>query len=87
MPKTEADYPLDAVTVSALFRLAFSYRDQAQACHQAKAPLAACIKRRGTEITQEELQTLYATCHAIYGFLSDKIRQKYPHVAIFQQNP
>jgi len=35
-------------------------------------------ERGGKEITQEELDTLYATCHAAYEYLGRKFRAKYP---------
>jgi hypothetical protein len=35
-------------------------------------------ERGGKEITQEELDTLYATCHAAYAYLGQKFKGKYP---------
>jgi hypothetical protein len=35
-------------------------------------------ERGGKEITQEELDTLYATCHAAYDYLGQKLTAKYP---------
>jgi hypothetical protein len=39
------------------------------------------IDREGKAIAQDELDTLYATCHAAYHCLGKKISAKFPHLA------
>lgn len=41
-------------------------------------------KRGSAEITGEELDLLYATCHAAYSYLSDRIRDKFPRLEAFK---